>query len=368
MSPLHSRTLILLRRSAGIALLALGYLALPTLIILALRFSFSANSTTRWVVVVASVLFIAIYSPWQTRAIRWGRRLLSVSAKEIIEDSESALVLYLRPFQHDNDYFGAPPPRGRLRLLSLPDERIGVRPEERLVIVAYGAGPMIALARPGERLPQIGAARIYIEHTESDEDWKAVVADLCHRAELVILQLGTAGPGLLWEIQNVPKLVKPERLVIYLPASNVHEEEIRQLQFGEFLQLYGQYFPKSLPYNLGDARCIVFDPDWTPTVVGPWSLPVRSNLAILNEHHGLVLTPALLGLNDDAISLVSAIERNHEDYTLPRESELPLDLRVQRIFDIMFGPICKVAVFLALLLIVWPDLLGKVQDWLSRWL
>lgn len=367
MSTLHSRT-IMLRRIAGVTLIALGYLGLPTIIILAVRFSFSANSTTRWVVAAVALLVAFMYIPWHTRAIRWARRLLSVSAKEILEDADAALVLYLRPFQHDDNYFGAAPQRGGLDFLFPPNEHIGARPEERLVIVARGTGPMIALGRPGERLPQIGAARIYIEHTDADQRWKAVIVDLCQRSKLVILQFGTATPGLLWEIQNVPKLVKPECLVIYLPSSNAHNEEVRQHQFGEFLRLYEQYFPKPLPSNLGDARCIVFDPDWTPTAVGPWTLPVRSNVAILNEHHGLVFTSAELGLDDDTISLLSAIERNHPDYTLPRESELPFDLRVQRFFDILFGPLCKVAVLLALLFIIWPDLFGKVQEWLSQWL
>jgi hypothetical protein len=85
-------------------------------------------------------------------------------------------------------------------------------------------------------------------------------------------------------------------------------------------------------------------------------------VAILNEHHGLALTPAGLGLDSDTVSLLSAIERNHPDYSLPRESEMPFDLRVQRVFDIMFGPFCKVAVLLALLLIIWPNLFRNVQD------
>jgi hypothetical protein len=79
----------------------------------------------------------------------------------------------------------------------------------------------------------------------------------CRRAKLVILQVGTATPGLLWEIQNVPKLVKPERLVVYFPSSNVQRERQRQ-QFGEFLTLYEQYFQKSLPLSLGDANCVIF--------------------------------------------------------------------------------------------------------------
>lgn len=249
-----------------------------------------------------------------------------------------------------------------------PEEHIGSRPEERLVSVAHGVGPMIALGRPGEHLPQIGAARIYVPHADGDARWKAVVTDLCRQAGLVIIQIGPATPGLLWEIENVPKLVLPERLIIYLPTLGTVEPEPARRQFEEFLGLYQRFFPKPLPADLGDARCITFDREWNPKAIGPWSLPIRSNPEILSDENGLFFRRPELGLDDDTISLLSAVEHIFPDYKLPRETDLPFDLRVHRMFDVLFRPAGSLIGCLALLLIVWPDSISLFQNWLSEWI
>ena len=82
-----------------------------------------------------------------------------------------------------------------------------------------------------------------------------MVTDLCRRTGLVLLQIGTATPGLLWEIENVPNLVNPTRLVIYLPAFLTPGASGITTRFKEFLDLYRRVFPKPLPADLGDARC-----------------------------------------------------------------------------------------------------------------
>ena len=256
-----------------------------------------------------------------------------------MRDPARDFVLYLRSFRDDalrgDSIDAAFPKRRLLRLLFGIGESFGVRPEERLVIVAHGVGHMVALGRPGDTLPEIGAARIYIEQTADDEEWRSTVTDLCGRARLVLLQMGATTPGLLWEIQQVKRILDPERLILYFPRGmEAGREE-------SFRAVYDRYFPKPLTSGSISAGCVIFDREWHPSLIGPWSLPIRSAPGILNEDHGLFLKPTELGLDEDTISLLSAIEQNFPRYNTPIEAKLPFDLQVHRSFDVLRGPLGK---------------------------
>ena len=58
-------------------------------------------------------------------------------------------------------------------------------------------GPVVAIGKPGEPLPELGAARLYV----ADDQWQAKVIELMGKAALVVIRLG-ASPGLLWEIEQ----------------------------------------------------------------------------------------------------------------------------------------------------------------------
>jgi hypothetical protein len=360
----HSTARARLRRAAGVLLLAFGYLLLPVALITAARFAVTASTGIRIIVAIAGLAAAVAYIRWHRRAIRWGRRLLTISAEEVLQ-SDQPFVVYLRSFR-DEDLPSTKPTLPIGARLAAYDERLGERPEERLIIVAQGIGPMVALGRPGDLLPPIGAARIYIPKTSTDDEWQSVVQDLCQRASMVIVKVSAMTPGLLWEIQNVPRFIHPERLIIYMPRDRDSQGDAPQQ--GEFLTRYGEYFPKKLPRDPGDARCLIFDAEWNPTPIGPWSLPIRSAVGILAEkHHGLLSAPAGLGLNEDTLSILSAVERNFPEYRLPLESQLPFDLQVNRAFDLLFGLFGKLGAAAALLVILWPESIHKAQDWLSQW-
>jgi hypothetical protein len=357
----RASTRVQVRRAAGLALMALAYLTLPTVYILAARFAVSAGMVLRAIFAGLGLFTAAVYVRYYRRAIRLSRQLLAPSAETILERARP-FVLFLRSFRDD------PLPRGEPKSLlgdklMASEGRLGARPEERLVIVASGVGPMVALGHPGDRLPPIGAARLYI----GDKDWKTSVEELCRRAALVIIQAGPVTGGLLWEIENVRCFVAPEHLIVYLPMRSSGTSDRRLLEGQEFLDTYRQYFPRVLPQDLGDARCLVFDADWTPVPVGPWSFPIRSAVGVLNEDHGLVMTPAALGLDEDTISLLSAVERNYPEYRLPVELELPFDLRVHRASEVLLGLMGKVVATAALVVMLWPKAISEAQAWLSRW-
>jgi len=85
-------------------------------------------------------------------------------------------VVYLRSFSDDR-------PAARLNG--------GRTEEEHLAAVLEPVGPFVAVGRPGEPLPELGARRMYLK----DAEWKDVVERLIRSAKLVVIRTGN-GPGL----------------------------------------------------------------------------------------------------------------------------------------------------------------------------
>jgi hypothetical protein len=127
-------------------------------------------------------------------------------AKLIVTDSRSR-VLYLRAFRSDAStskqaFFNTFDSRF---LLGLESE------EEQLAEVLLPFGELIAIGRPGERLPAPGAARIYT----SDEEWKDVVKRQIQAARLVVIR-AAAGENVFWELTQAVSVLDPQKLLILL--------------------------------------------------------------------------------------------------------------------------------------------------------
>jgi hypothetical protein len=135
---------------------------------------------------------------------RVGRRLNLRHRNEIILRDKPP-VLLLRSFS--DDVAGIPSnmliPRWLRRRKRL-EETIG----EQLT----GAGPFVAIGRPGERLPQLGASRLYL----GDSEWQAVVESYIARSDLIIIIAGTTH-WIRWELATVLKQDRIARLLIVFP-------------------------------------------------------------------------------------------------------------------------------------------------------
>ena len=352
---------------SGIALMSIGYMMLGMIAVGIMRLTVTTNSfATRWIILIGLIIILPLLLPVRSWAIHTGRRMLALRADDLLSNTEVKPVVYLRSFRadgHQKQLSGRDYLHGILSLVFSHDDLQEPRSEENLIIVANGVGPFVALGRPGERLPQIGAARLYVPN----DKWKLVVRQLCQRARLVIVEIGDVTSGLRWELENLSKFVSPERLLIYRPVTVFQDESKLAASYRDFTESFSPFFPKSLPAEIGDSRCIVFGADWGPSLVGAWSRTIRSDLAMLNDEHGLLLKPADVGINKDCLSALSAIETIVPEYKMPREHELPLDLRVQRVFDITFGPLCHLAIMLMLLLLIWPHAFSRFADWLKSW-
>ena len=136
---------------------------------------------------------------WRGRQYR-----AQATAQDIFGDAKPD-VLYLRAFEAD---------RSVLRYVALsfflPRIVSGlITEEEQLRDVLRPFGDLVAIGRPGEKLPTPGAARLYV----SDAEWQSVVSDQMRSAALVVIRAGR-GKGLLWELKQAFENLDPTKLLI----------------------------------------------------------------------------------------------------------------------------------------------------------
>ncbi len=184
------------------------------------------------------------------------RKRLAKTVDEVLAENK-APVLYLRSFLDDK----VAAKRGAALLTE----------EEELNKAFEHIGSMIAIGRPGEVLPEVGAARAYF----TDDQWQAAVHHYMDISRLIVLRAGFS-QGLLWEIQNSIHRLDASKLILLIPF-----EKDAYDQFRARVQIL---FPKPLPDHPGhDAHrmtthssgqtekviygsllgLIHFDDDWT---------------------------------------------------------------------------------------------------------
>lgn len=145
--------------------------------------------------------------------VRTGWKYEAVSADRLLAEDPRPPVIYLRSF-HDDDQILIPPNRF-MRLLGpalayLPPFYLAaISPEQELALFMSRVGPVVAIGRPGERLPELGAARLYA----ADDQWRDRVSNLVRQARVVLIRAGNT-PNLWWEIEQTMIAVPASRVIL----------------------------------------------------------------------------------------------------------------------------------------------------------
>lgn len=175
-----------------------------------------------------------------------GRRMLRSSGGEVALSSSH--IVYLRAFGDDSvtERFSSP--------VDLFSE------EEQLALAFHKVGPVTAIGRPGQKLPPLGATRLYVEEKK---DWHLVVREAIQKSQIVILRSGITS-GLLWELTEVIESVAPERLLIVISSHQVISRLfLSQLQDKLKIQL-PVIDIKQKAQDCTIAGFLHFDSDWAP--------------------------------------------------------------------------------------------------------
>jgi hypothetical protein len=184
-----------------------------------------------------------------------GMRLTSQSGITMLRWSRKRPIVYLRSFAADAAWFDSP-----LDLFWLIVH--GARYETyewSLAKAVRSVGPLIAIGEPGERLPPLGAARIYVD----GDNWQMVVEELVERSQLVILRAGRT-PGFWWELEHLAKSCDPRKVVIYLPKRD------RAGLYQHLREKSAGILPQPLPEGTAAAIFLGFGPGWEPRLLQPW--------------------------------------------------------------------------------------------------
>ncbi len=144
------------------------------------------------------------------KIFNYGRRLRMPLASDAVPRGKP-YVLYLRSFKSDPITADVPIEGvGQYKVpMSFTTE------EEKLFKALKVVGVGLAIGEPGDMLPPLGFYRIYV----TNDIWMTKVRELMLEAQMVVLRIGESD-GLLWELQEAKKLLKPERLVILVPNNS----------------------------------------------------------------------------------------------------------------------------------------------------
>jgi len=148
--------------------------------------------------------------------LRSGWKYDVVSAEQLLAIDPRPPVLYLRSFEADSKIILRPDGFWN-KATMLFDYLVTFSPEQELAEILNQVGPVIAIGKPGEPLPELGAARLYV----GDADWKAKVTDMMARSRLVMIRTGSTR-NLEWEIDQAMTRV-PHRRILFVSLGDARK-------------------------------------------------------------------------------------------------------------------------------------------------
>jgi hypothetical protein len=133
------------------------------------------------------------------------RRLRPNADQQLTRDARKP-IMFLRSFRDEG---ARVPPTDLFTRLQLRRLRL----EEVLAAELSRVGPCVAIGRPGERLPELGAFRKYVE------DWQAAVLEWTGSARVIVVIAG-ATPSVGWELRQLAAENTLHKLLIVFPAGD----------------------------------------------------------------------------------------------------------------------------------------------------
>ena len=238
---------------------------------------------------LSTTIIVLVLAPGLALA-RWmilkGKRLAAKRAEEVLSEDGRPPVLYLRSFRDEEADKGL---AGVLRSgaaagaspMSHSVVPWGTREQEALAVLLRQVGPYVAVGKPGEPIPEVGAARMYLP----DDEWQARVGQLIDEARLVVVRAG-ATEGLRWEVGQLVRRARPTSLLFVLPADAGH--------YAAFRRWANEVLPRPLPESQPAERLLVFGEDWQPSVL-PARRTLRLTLDPFMRRSGIALEGSFLG-------------------------------------------------------------------------
>jgi hypothetical protein len=213
---------------------------------------FTWTSPPGWLVLLVVVLLLCL--PFLGGLIdrRAARHRAKSAIEEIGRSGGRPPVLYLRSFALDEEF--------ERRSCWFFDSL-----ELPMTQLLSKCGPVIAIGKPGERLPPLGAARFYVD----DQHWRDKIIDAVNASQLVLWTTGTSD-GLRWEIAYLVRALSPKRLMLWAHPHLLRIPKAeREGEWLRFVNSVSTIFPCPLPAQLGETRLFVFNANFEAIAIAP---------------------------------------------------------------------------------------------------
>ena len=221
---------------------------------------------TCWVPLVVAGNLLGLLATFALGQVCWrlARKYKAVSAKDALEKDPRPPIIYLRSFQDDGIFNP-----GAFFLANDWLRTLGEKTaEDNLSGMLAPFGPVVAIGRPEEEMPEVGAARIYV----GDDHWQDLIKDLLSdRGALAVFQAGGT-KGLRWELESVAAMLRPEQILMFLPFGMHWSPRRCAAGYAAFHAWAGACFPAPLPDSLqaGEFFCYFTSrPAWQTRVLRP---------------------------------------------------------------------------------------------------
>lgn len=217
------------------------------------------------------------------------RMHMALGADEVLRRDGREPVLYLRSFE--SDQVRAPGSDGSKAYkvdvatehVILPRfwvDRRDLTFEEFICRAMARFAPVIAIGRPGEKLPRLGASRKYV----ANHCWQSEVRGLMGIAKLTCLVLGES-EGLLWEFRQLMEQDDPAKVLLLVPQG-----DDACFDWHAFIaKAAGQAGLTALPADIpGDTLAVFFRTGWRPVVIRGQPIAcsyTRIARLLLGQHH-----------------------------------------------------------------------------------
>lgn len=227
-SPLQERPVPPAARACQVAAWGIG-LASAALVVMLFAYGMA--------LVALAFEFVAIYAV--ILLVRRAKQLQAVDADERLRSDLRPPVLYLRSFQDDAELFESEsdiviqwrarsggdwkPTSGRKRKLATSwIATSGGRMEEALASLLGPIGPLVAIGKPDEPLPELGAARAYF----SNDTWQRAIQRWVDMSCLIVK---VAGPTawIRWELDTIIRQGALHKLIVLMPPGRPEDEPQR---------------------------------------------------------------------------------------------------------------------------------------------
>lgn len=133
--------------------------------------------------------------------------------------------------------------------------------EEVVTDELWTYGPVIAIGRPGERIPSLGAARDYV----SDDTWQEKVESYISEAVLILLIIGET-EGLGWEFRKIVERGAWKKLILVFPPAKEDNLRKRWSAFsGKLTDLGAVRLPRE--FAIAGTLLMTFGQDGSPHLI-----------------------------------------------------------------------------------------------------